>query len=314
MSLLSIVVPCFNEEENIETFYNAIINTLKSDNQLNSLQYELIFIDDGSSDLTLTEIKNISHIDSNIKFISLSRNFGKEAALYAGLKNSTGDYVLVMDVDLQDPPFLIKDMFNYIITENYDCVATRRVDRKGEPKIRSFFARKFYKIINKLSDIEIIDGARDFRLMKREMVNGILEIKEHNRFSKGIFAWVGFKTKWLEFENIQRAKGETSWSFFKLFKYSLEGITAFSSYPLYLSVIVGMLFSIIAFILIIVIVIRAILFGDQAAGWPSMMCIILLLGGIQLFSIGIVGQYLGKTYIETKNRPIYIEKESNIIK
>ncbi len=310
MSLISIVVPCFNEEASIPIFYNEIQKIIK---QMNS-NFELIFIDDGSTDATLETIKKLNKIDNQIKYISFSRNFGKEAAIYAGLKNSVGDYIVVMDVDLQDPPELLPKMYNYIINESYDCVATRRVDRKGEPPIRSFFARLFYKIINLISDTEIVDGARDYRLMTRQMVNSILNLQEYNRFSKGIFSWVGFRNKWLEYENIERFAGETYWSFWKLFKYSLEGIIAFSTMPLSISSITGFMFCLLAFALIIFLIIRTLMFGDPVAGWPSLICIILFMGGLQLFSIGILGQYLSKTYLETKQRPIYISKEDNIKK
>lgn len=298
---LEIVVPCYNEEKNIEIFYNEIYNVLND-----FVDWTIIFVDDGSTDNTLNEIKKL---EKNVKYISFSRNFGKEAAIYAGLKNTSEDYVILMDADLQDPPSLIPEMISNI--EEYDIVATRRVNRKGEPKIRSFFAKIFYKIMNKMSNIELIDGARDFRLMKRYVVNSILELNENNRFSKGIFQWVGFNTKWIEYENIERKTGKTSWSFWQLFKYSLEGIMSFTVAPLYVSTIIGIVISILAFISILFIVIRTLLFGDPVSGWPSTISVILFIGGIQLFSIGILGQYLAKTYIETKNRPKYIVKEEN---
>lgn len=304
MTLLSIVVPCFNEEETILEFYKEI-------SLLNLTNFELIFINDGSRDNTLNVIKSLVEKDEKVKYLSFSRNFGKEAALYAGLQHSSGDYVVVMDVDLQDPPSLLPEMLHIISSTDYDCVATRRVSRKGEPKIRSFFARLFYKIMNKISKIELVDGARDYRLMTRQMVDAILELNEYNRFSKGIFNWVGFNTKWLEYENIERVSGETSWSFWSLFKYSIEGIVAFTTVPLSISTFFGILFSIIAFLMIIFIVIRVLLYGDAVQGWPSLICVILLLGGVQLFSIGILGKYLEKTYLESKNRPIYVIKENN---
>lgn len=310
MSLISIVVPCFNEEEAIPLFYSEMLKIIKK----MDVDFEIIFINDGSTDTTLDLIKNLSKKDDNIKYISFSRNFGKESAIYAGLKNSFGDYIVVMDVDLQDPPELLPEMYDYIIKESYDCVATRRVTRKGEPPIRSFFARLFYKIINMISDTEIVDGARDYRFMTRQMVNAIIDLPEYNRFSKGIFSWVGFKTKWLEYENIERSAGETYWSFWKLFKYSLEGIIAFSTAPLAISSIIGLVFCLVAFILIIFLIIRTLIFGDPVAGWPSLSCLILFIGGLQLFSVGILGQYLAKTYMETKERPIYISKEDNIKK
>ena len=304
---LSIIVPCYNEENTIEIFYKEILSVLN-----NKDEFEIIFINDGSKDKTLNNIKKLTNIDNNIKYISFSRNFGKESALYAGLKKSKGEYIAIMDVDLQDPPYLIPKMLDILKNDDYDVIATKRVSRKGEPKIRSFFARLFYKIINKISDLELVDGARDYRLMTRQVVNSILELNEYNRFSKGLFNWIGFKTKWIEYENTERVTGETSWSFWQLLKYSIEGIVGFSTLPLSLSTILGILFSIIAFILIIIIVIKHILYGDVVQGWTSTICFILLLGGIQLFSIGILGKYIEKTYIEVKNRPIYIIKESNI--
>ena len=296
---LDIVVPCYNEEKNIEKFFTEVSYVLKD------IDINIIFVNDGSSDNTLNEIKKLK----DVSYISFSRNFGKEAAIYAGLSKTTADYVILMDVDLQDPPSLIPEMMKYV--DEYDIVATRRVTRAGEPKIRSFFARLFYKLMNKISDIELVDGARDFRLMNRSVVDSILELNENNRFSKGIFEWVGFNTKWIEYENVERIEGETSWSFWQLFKYSIEGIVSFTVAPLYISTVMGIIFSIIAFISIIFIVIRTLLFGDPVSGWPSTISIILFIGGIQLLSIGILGQYLAKTYIETKNRPKYIIKEDN---
>ncbi|WP_407424476.1 glycosyltransferase family 2 protein [Methanobrevibacter sp.] len=296
---LDIVVPCYNEEKNIEKFFTEVSYVLKD------IDINIIFVNDGSSDNTLNEIKKLK----DVSYISFSRNFGKEAAIYAGLSKTTADYVILMDVDLQDPPSLIPEMMKYV--DEYDIVATRRVTRAGEPKIRSFFARLFYKLMNKISDIELVDGARDFRLMNRSVVDSILELNENNRFSKGIFEWIGFNTKWIEYENVERIEGETSWSFWQLFKYSIEGIVSFTVAPLYISTVMGIIFSIIAFISIIFIVIRTLLFGDPVSGWPSTISIILFIGGIQLLSIGILGQYLAKTYIETKNRPKYIIKEDN---
>lgn len=303
MQTLNIVVPCYNEEEMITLFYKEISENLEN------IKWEVIFINDGSNDNTINVIKELKKKYDNIKYISLSRNFGKESAIYAGLEYSTGDYVILMDVDLQDPPSLIPEMLSYI--DKYDIVGTRRVTRKGEPVIRSFFARLFYKIANKITKIELVDGARDFRLMKREVVNAILDLKEYNRFSKGIFQWVGFKTKWLEYENIERAKGETSWSFWELFKYSIEGIVSFTTTPLHISTIIGIIFSIIAFLAIIIIVVKTLMFGDSVEGWPSMVSIILFLSGIQLFAAGIIGEYLAKIYLESKQRPIYIIKEKD---
>lgn len=271
-----------------------------------------MFIDDGSVDDTLKIIKEVSRKHDKVKYISLSRNFGKESAIYAGLKNSTGDYAVIMDADLQDPPSLIPDMLYAIEKEGYDCVGSRRVNRKGEPPIRSFFARLFYKIINKISDAEIVDGARDFQMMTRKVVDAILSIKEYNRFSKGIFGWVGFKKKWLEYENIERAAGETKWSFWKLFIYAIQGIIAFSTTPLVIASVFGMLCCVFAALMLIFIVVKTLIFGDPTSGWPSLVCIILLLSGLQMFFIGVLGQYLAKTYLETKRRPIYLVSETNI--
>lgn len=306
MNLVSVIVPCFNEEEALPYFYDEIVKISKL---MQDVDFEFIFVNDGSKDKTLSVIKNLAKNDSRVKYISFSRNFGKEAAIYAGFQNCIGDYAVLMDADLQDPPHLLPEMYKAIVEEGYDSVATRRVTRKGEPPIRSFFARAFYKIINRISDADIVDGARDYRLMKRSMVNAILSMAEYNRFSKGIFGWIGFDTKWIEFENVERVAGETKWSFWKLFKYSLEGITAFSVGPLQIASIFG---SIIAFIMILMIVIKTLIFGDPVSGWPSTVCIIMLIGGIQLLCIGILGQYLSKTYLETKKRPVYITKETNI--
>lgn len=307
MPLISIVVPCFNEEEALLFFYKEMIKVCE---QMNQVAFEIMLIDDGSKDQTLSIIKNLSSQDDRIKYISFSRNFGKEAAIYAGFSNVKGDFVAMMDADLQDPPSLLPKMYEAIVKEGYDSVATRRISRQGEPPIRSFFTHIFYYLMNRFSDADIVDGARDYRLMTRKMVDAILTVSEYNRFSKGIFGWVGFRTKWLEYENVQRVAGETKWSFWKLFKYSLEGITAFSIAPLQIASLMGILLFFISMIMIIFIVVRTLLYGDPVAGWPSMICIITLIGGIQLLSIGILGQYLAKTYLETKKRPIYIEKES----
>lgn len=274
-------------------------------------EFEFIFVNDGSKDNTLTIIEDLCQKDSRVKFISFSRNFGKESAIYAGFSKASGDYVVMMDADLQDPPKLLPEMMEYI-KQGYDSVATRRVTRRGEPPIRSFFARMFYKIINKISDVDIVDGARDYRLMTAQMKEAIVSMQEYNRFSKGIFGWVGFQTKWLEYENVERVAGETKWNFWKLFLYSLEGIIAFSTAPLVLASMFGIIFCLLAFVMILFIVIRTLAFGDPVAGWPSMICIIFLIGGIQLLCIGIIGQYLSKTYLETKKRPKYIIKDTNI--
>lgn len=307
MSLLSVIVPCYNEEESVELFYEEM---MKNDPffKEKGIDVELLYIDDGSRDKTVENVKKLIEKDARVHIISFSRNFGKESAMYAGLEKSKGDYVVIMDVDLQDPPSLLPEMFGYL-EEGYDSVATRRVTRKGEPPIRSFFARAFYRLMKRISKTEIMDGARDYRLMTRQMVNAILQMQEVNRFTKGIYGWVGFKTKWLEFENVERAKGETKWNFWKLLLYSLDGITAFSTVPLMISSLMGVLFCMLAFILIIFIVIRTLIFGDPVDGWPSLVCIISLISGVQLFCIGIVGQYLAKTYMEVKKRPIYLVKE-----
>lgn len=307
--LCSCIVPCFNEEEVIPIYYREMQKVIRLEQ--GKIDFEIIFVDDGSKDGTLEVVKNLSRQDSKVHYVSFSRNFGKEAALYAGLEHAKGDYVVTMDVDLQDPPHLIPEMIRCIEEEGYDSVATRRVTRKGEPVIRSFFARQFYKLINKISDANIVDGARDFRMMKREMVDAILSMPEYNRFTKGIFGWVGFKTKWLEYKNIERAAGETKWSFWKLFRYACEGIIAFSTAPLMAVSLMGVIVCVIAFLFLIFVVVRAVAFGDPVAGWPSLVCIISSLSGIQLLGIGVVGMYLSKTYLETKHRPIYIEKESH---
>ena len=306
--LCSCIVPCFNEEEVIPLYYEEMQKVRKQEE--GKIDFEIIFIDDGSKDKTLEVIKKLSEQDECIHYVSFSRNFGKEAAMYAGFEHANGEYVVTMDVDLQDPPHLIPEMIRCIEEEGYDSVATRRVTRKGEPPIRSFFARRFYGLINKISDTDIVDGARDFRMMKRDMVNAILSMPEYNRFTKGIFGWVGFKTKWIEFENVERAAGETKWSFWKLFRYALEGIIAFSTVPLTIVSLIGVVVCIIAFLFLLFVVIRAVIFGDPVAGWPSLICVISFLSGIQLLGIGVVGMYLSKTYLETKKRPIYIKKES----
>lgn len=306
--LCSCIVPCFNEEEVIPLYYEEMQKVRKQEE--GKIDFEIIFIDDGSKDKTLEVIKKLSEQDECIHYVSFSRNFGKEAAMYAGFEHANGEYVVTMDVDLQDPPHLIPEMIRSIEEEGYDSVATRRVTRKGEPPIRSFFARRFYGLINKISDADIVNGARDFRMMKRDMVNAILSMPEYNRFTKGIFGWVGFKTKWIEFENVERAAGETKWSFWKLFRYALEGIIAFSTVPLTIVSLIGVIVCIIAFLFLLFVVIRAAIFGDPVAGWPSLICVISFLSGIQLLGIGVVGMYLSKTYLETKKRPIYIKKES----
>ena len=309
MEKISVVVSCYNEEKALPLFYEEMERVRKKDFE-GIVEFEYIFVNDGSKDNTLKIIKELNQKDPKVRYISFSRNFGKEAAMYAGLEAAEGDYVTLMDADLQDPPALLKQMYDAIKNEGYDSVGTRRVTRKGEPPIRSFFARMFYKIINKMSNIEMVDGARDYRLMKRQVVDSIISLKEYNRYSKGLFSFVGFNTKWIEYENIERVAGETKWSFWKLFKYALEGITAFSTTPLIISSILGLIFCIIAFLAIIFIIVKTLVYGDPTAGWPSMACIIVFVSGIQLFTIGIIGQYLSKTYLEVKKRPIYIIKET----
>ena len=309
MEKISVVVSCYNEEKALPLFYEEMERVRKQDFD-GIAEFEYIFVNDGSKDKTLEIMKSLRAKDSKVRYVSFSRNFGKEAAMLAGLEAATGDYVTLMDADLQDPPTLLKQMYDAIINEGYDAVGTRRVTRKGEPPIRSFFARMFYKIINKMSNIEMVDGARDYRLMKRQVVDSIISLKEYNRYSKGLFSFVGFDTKWIEYENVERVAGETKWSFWKLFKYAIEGITAFSTTPLIFSSIVGLIFCLVAFIAIIFIIVKTLVYGDPTAGWPSMACIIVFVSGIQLFTIGIIGQYLSKTYLEVKKRPIYIIKET----
>lgn len=309
MDKISVIVSCYNEQESLPLFYKEMERVRKQD--FDGIDFEYIFVNDGSKDKTLEEIKELRKQDSKVRYVSFSRNFGKEAAMLAGLDYSTGDYITLMDADLQDPPSLLRKMYDAIKNEGYDCVGTRRVTRKGEPPIRSFFARMFYKIINKMSKVEMVDGARDYRLMTRQMVDSIISIREYNRYSKGLFSFVGFKTKWIEYENVERVAGETKWSFWKLFKYALEGITAFSTTPLIFSSVLGLLFCLVSFIMIIFIVARTLAYGDPTSGWPSMVCIIFFVSGIQLFSLGIIGQYLSKAYLEVKHRPIYIIKETD---
>lgn len=307
MKLLSVIVPCYNEEENVPFFYEEFMKN-EAFFKEKEIDWELVYVDDGSKDGTAAEVKKLHEKDERVHLLSFSRNFGKEAAMYAGLNRAKGDYAVLMDVDLQDPPALLPEMFSYM-EQGYDSVATRRVSRKGEPPIRSFFARMFYRLMKRISKTEIMDGARDYRMMTRQMVDAILEMKEYNRFTKGIFGWVGFQTKWLEYENVERKKGETKWNFWKLLLYSIDGITAFSTVPLSIAAVMGVLFCVLAFVLILFIVIRTLIFGDPVSGWPSLVCIISLISGVQLFCLGIVGQYLAKTYMEVKRRPIYLLKE-----
>ncbi len=307
--LISVIVPCYNEQEVLNMFYDEITRVA---GEMTGYDFEFIFVNDGSRDNTLAICKQLAQKDERVKYISFSRNFGKEAGIFAGFEKSKGDLVCMMDADLQDPPALLPEMVTAIEEEGYDSVATRRVTRKGEPPIRSFFARIFYKLMNKISKTEIVDGARDYRLMTRQFVNSLLELREYNRFSKGLFGWVGYNTKWLEYENVERAAGETKWSFWKLLLYSIEGIMAFSTVPLAISAVAGIVFCLVAFVAILFIIAKTLLFGDPVAGWPSTACLILFVGGVQLFCIGIVGQYLSKAYLEIKGRPIYICKETNI--
>lgn len=314
MSLISIIVPCYNEEAVLPLFYDEIQKVMQQMKDEHShLTFELLFIDDGSKDKTLSILREMSLIDKRVRYISFSRNFGKEAGMFAGLENSRGDYVVVMDADLQHPPAFLPQMYNYVKDGEYDCATTRRVSRKGESKIRSAFARTFYKIMNKISQTEIVDGAQDFRFMTRQMVDSILSMKEYNRFSKGIFSWVGFKVRYIEYENVERAAGTTAWSFWGLFRYSLEGIFAFSTAPLALASLLGIFSCLIAFIMCIVIIVKTLVFGEPVAGFPTIMCAIFFLGGLQLFCIGILGQYLSKTYLECKQRPIYLMRENEEI-
>mgnify|MGYP000647596253 CR=1 FL=1 len=305
--MISLIIPCFNEEESLPLFYPEATSVLQKMN----CDYELIFVNDGSRDRTLAILKELSEKDPHVIYLSFSRNFGKEAAMYAGFCNARGDYVAVMDADLQDPPSLLPEMLEKLESGEYDSVATRRVSRDGEPPIRSFFARKFYQLINKISDADIVDGARDFRLMKRSMVDAIVSMSEYNRFSKGIFGWIGFKTLWLPYKNIERVAGETKWNFWKLFKYAISGIINFSQAPLTIASWFGTSMTGVSFLALIVIVLRKLIFDDPVDGWASIICVIIFIGGLQLFCLGIMGQYIAKTYMEVKNRPHYIIAESN---
>lgn len=308
MEKISVIVSCFNEEKALPLFYEEMEKQTKN---FENVEFEYVFVNDGSSDKTLQVMKDLRKKDPKVRYVSFSRNFGKEAAMYAGLEASTGDFVTLMDADLQDPPALLKEMYDAIKNEGYDMVGTRRVTRKGEPPIRSFCARVFYKLINKMSKVQMVDGARDYMLMTRQVTNSILDLKEYNRYSKGLVSFVGYKVKWLEYENIERVAGETKWSFWKLFKYAIEGITAFSTTPLIFASFLGILFCIVSFLFILVIVAKTVMYGDPTSGWPSLVCIIFMVSGIQLFSLGIIGQYLSKTYLEVKKRPIYIVRETS---
>lgn len=306
--MLTCIIPCYNEEESLPYFYKEISRVFAD----MDCTYELIFVNDGSTDQTLTYLKNMAESDEHVIYLSFSRNFGKEAAMYAGLCHANGDYVAVMDADMQDPPSLLPQMLDLLLNGTYDSVATRRITRSGEPLIRSWFAHRFYQLINKISDTDIVDGARDFRLMKRSMVNAIIALGEYNRFSKGIFGWVGFRTYWLSYENTERVAGSTKWSFWKLFKYAIDGILNFSQVPLNISSWFGISMTFFAALMMIFIIVRKFLFGDPVNGWASLICVIIFIGGIQLFCIGIMGQYIAKIYMETKKRPHFIVAESNL--
>lgn len=310
--LVSIIVPVFNEEESLPLFYDEFIRLRERMRAEFAEELELILVDDGSRDGSLALMKGLAERDTDVKYISFSRNFGKESAIFAGLSNARGDYAVLMDADLQDPPSLLPEMYRALREEGYDSVATRRVSRSGEPPIRSFFARRFYALMNRISRTDMVDGARDYRLMSRRFVDALLSLGEYNRFSKGLFGWVGFKTKWLEYENVERVAGETKWSFWGLFLYAIDGIVAFSTVPLQISAVLGVLLSLAAFLALVFIVVRRVLFGDPVAGWASTMTMLLFTSGIQMLFIGILGQYLAKTYLEVKKRPVYIVAETNI--
>ena len=307
--MISVIVPCYNEEESVPLFYQAIIPILTQTEE----SFELLFINDGSKDNTLNELRQLAIEDERVKYVSFSRNFGKESAMYAGFCNVSGDYIAVMDADLQDPPALLPQMIDILKSGEYDSVATRRRDRVGEPPVRSWFAKLFYKIINAVSDADIVDGARDFRLMRREMVDAIVAMKEYNRFSKGIYGWVGFRTYWLPFENVERVAGQTKWSFWKLFGYAVDGIISFSQAPLSIASWFGVIMTMLSFIALVFIVVRRLIFGDPVAGWASTVCIIVFIGGIQMNVLGVIGQYIAKMYLETKERPHFIISDSNLI-
>ena len=308
---LTVVVPAFNEEAGILPFYDAVMSVYEKELKA-KVNMDILFVDDGSVDGTLEAIRDLQKKDERVQYISFSRNFGKEAAIYAGLEHTKGDYTVIMDADLQDPPSLLPEMVALLESGEYDCVGSRRISRRGEPVVRSFFARRFYKLMAKISQTEVVDGARDYQMMNKKVVRGVLSMGEYNRFSKGIFGWVGFRKKWLEFENVERMNGETKWSFWQLVLYAVDGIVAFSTAPLILSSVMGIVFCLIAFLAIIFIIVRTLIFGDPTSGWPSMACIVILVSGVQLLSIGVLGQYLAKTYLETKNRPKYLIKETGL--
>ena len=309
--LISVIVPCYNEEAALPCFLDALRETSDELRGAFGMETELLFIDDGSRDGTLNVLRDAAKADDKVHYLSFSRNFGKEAAMYAGLQRAHGDYVAIMDADLQHPPSMLREMVETLRTGDYDCAAARRVSRDGEPPLRSFFSKRFYRLMNKISDTEIVDGACDFRMMTRRMVDAILSLKEYNRFSKGIFSWVGFRTKWLPFENRERVAGETKWSFWGLLVYAVQGIVGFSTVPLVFVAVLGMLLCAGAFLMVLYIIIKTLLFGDPVGGWPSMACMVMFLGGVQLFCMGILGEYLAKTYLEVKRRPIYVLSETD---
>lgn len=310
-ALISVLIPCFNEEAALPYFFHEIRQVTAHGPSLDSLRWEFIFVDDGSSDGTLDILRKASQEDSDVHYLSFSRNFGKEAAMYAGFQHAKGDYVVVMDADLQHPPAMLAEMYQAVSQEGYDIAAARRISRKGEPPVRSFFARMFYRIINKISKAQFVDGASDFRMLSRPAVNALLQMGEYNRFSKGIFGWIGFRTKWIPYENVERVAGETTWSFWKLLLYSLEGFIGFSTVPLSIASVMGLLFCVIALVWMLCIIVKTIIWGDPVSGFPTLACLLLLIGGSIQLSLGIIGQYLARTYLETKRRPIYIVAESS---
>jgi glucosyltransferase len=311
MSMISVIVPCFNEEAGLPYFFPEIRKLANKMFANYGILFEILFIDDGSEDKTLELLRELAVEDDRVHYIAFSRNFGKEAAIYAGMQNISGDYVVLMDADLQHPPAMVEEMYKALENGDYDIAAARRVSRKGEPPIRSFFARCFYWLINRISKAEFVDGASDYRMLSYRAINAVLTMAEYNRFSKGIFGWIGFKTKWLEYENVKRVAGETKWSFWKLFLYSLEGIVAFSTVPLAIASVMGILFCLVALTWMMVIIVKTLIWGDPVAGYPTLACLLLLIGGSIQLSLGIIGQYLAKTYLETKDRPVYIVKETN---
>ncbi|MBQ9493016.1 MAG: glycosyltransferase family 2 protein [Oscillibacter sp.] len=309
--MISVVVPCYNEEAALPRFLDALRQTASDLFAEFGCDTELLFVDDGSRDGTLSVLRDAARNETAIRYLSFSRNFGKEAAMYAGLQRARGDYVAIMDADLQHPPSMLREMVSVLRTGEYDCAAARRVSRTGEPPLRSFFSRRFYRLMNRISDTEVVEGACDFRMMTRRVVEAILSLREYNRFSKGIFSWVGFRTKWLPFENQERVAGETKWSFWGLFVYAIQGIVGFSTVPLVFVALLGVLLCAGAFLMVLYIIIKTLLFGDPVGGWPSMACMVMFLGGVQLFCMGILGEYLAKTYLEVKRRPIYVLSETS---